>query len=116
MYDVGMVLQEQSYLVLVALLDGPAHGYGVIQQVEQISAGRVRLRAGTLYGALERLADEGLVERDREEVVDGRLRRYYRLTAAGIRTVAEETDRRRSTAGIAARRLRAHAAPGGSVA
>ena len=52
--------------------------------VAPISEGRVRLRAETLYAALNRLAVEGLVEVDREEVVDTRLRRYYRLTPPGV--------------------------------
>lgn len=109
-----MLLQEQSYLILVALLDGPAHGYGVIRQVAAMSDGQVKLRPGTLYGALDRLAGEGLVEPDRQEVVDGRLRRYYRLTGAGEALVGEETARRQATASIAARRLAARAALGGS--
>ena len=47
--------------------------------VGQLSGGRVKLHAGTLYAALDRLASQGLVESEREEIVDGRLRRYYRL-------------------------------------
>ena len=61
------------------------HGYGVIQEVAALSDGRVTLRPGTLYGALDRLVEQGLVAADREEVVDGRLRRYYRLTDDGRR-------------------------------
>jgi DNA-binding PadR family transcriptional regulator len=76
-------MREQTYLVLLALTDGPLHGYGVISCVRQISDGRVRLGAGTLYGALDRLAGEGLVSVVKEEVVDGRNRRYYDLTGAG---------------------------------
>lgn len=108
-----VLLQEQSYLILVALLDGPAHGYGVIRQVASISGDQVRLRPGTLYGALDRLAGDGLVEPDRQEVVDGRLRRYYRLTAAGEDLVRDETARRQATASVAACRLAARAALGG---
>jgi Transcriptional regulator PadR-like family len=51
--------------------------------VQQISGGRVRLRAGTLYTAPDRLRADGLVGVDREEVVEGRLRRYYRLIPEG---------------------------------
>ena len=65
---------------------------------------RVRLRAGTLYAALERLTGENLVEADREEVVDGRLRRYYRLTPAGGQRLAAEVDRLQANAAVAARR------------
>ena len=71
--------------------------------VADISAGRVRLRAGTLYAALDRLTGEHLVEADREEVVDGRLRRYYRLTPAGGQRLAAEVDRLQANAAVAAR-------------
>ena len=54
-----------------------------------MSGERVALRAGTLYGALERLDADGLIAMDREEVVDGRLRRYYRLTDEGTARLAE---------------------------
>ena len=73
-------LQEATLLVLTALSRGSQHGYGIIADVQQISGGRVRLRAGTLYTALDRLRAAGLIGIDREEVADGRLRRYYRLT------------------------------------
>ena len=81
-------LQEPTFLLLTALAEGPQHGYGIMTDVERISGGRVKLRAGTLYAALDRVAAEGLVEADREEVVDGRLRRYYRLTPLGGEPVA----------------------------
>jgi DNA-binding PadR family transcriptional regulator len=73
-------LQEATLLVLTALSRGSQHGYGIITDVRQISGGRVRLRAGTLYTALDRLRAAGLIGVDREEVTGGRLRRYYRLT------------------------------------
>ena len=73
-------MQEATFLVLTALAAGSQHGYGILSDVAEISGGRVRLRAGTLYAALDRLRIDGLVEVDREEVVDSRLRRYYRLT------------------------------------
>ena len=60
--------------------------------VAEISGGRVRLRAGTLYAALNRLATENLVELDREEIVDARLRRYYRLTPPGAQRLEAEVD------------------------
>ncbi|GAB3434262.1 PadR family transcriptional regulator [Flindersiella endophytica] len=86
-------MQEPTFLILTALAAGPQHGYGVITDVQRISDGRVRLRAGTLYAALERLTDEGLIELDREEIHEGRARRYYRLTGAGATRLAEEADR-----------------------
>jgi Domain of unknown function (DUF1707)/Transcriptional regulator PadR-like family len=72
-------LQEATLLVLTALSRGSQHGYGIITDVRQISGGRVKLRAGTLYTALNRLRAAGLIGVDREEAADGRLLRYYRL-------------------------------------
>ena len=99
-------LREPTFLVLTALAAAPQHGYAVIEDVAAITQGRVRLRAGTLYAALDRLRSDGLIEVDREEVVQSRLRRYYRLTGVGEKRLAEETARLRSQATIAERRLR----------
>ncbi|CAM3949613.1 helix-turn-helix transcriptional regulator [Nocardiopsis rhodophaea] len=89
-----MALREQSYLVLLALAEGEQlHGYGIITAVRRLSDDRVKLGAGTLYGALDRLATEGLVEVSGQEVVRGRNRRYYRLTEDGRRVLSAETDR-----------------------
>ncbi len=100
-----MALREQSFLILVGLADEPRHGYSLIKQVETATGGRVQLRPGTLYGALDRLEIDGLVEVDREELVDGRLRRYYRLTRDGVETVQDETQRLESLAHEARRQL-----------
>ena len=99
-------LREPTFLILTALAAGPQHGYGIMTDVAQISGGRVRLRAGTLYAALNRLDTEHMVEVDREEIVDARLRRYYRLTPEGARRLQQEVERMRSTATVAAQRLR----------
>ena len=99
-------LREPTFLILTALAAGPQHGYGIMTDVANISGGRVRLRAGTLYAALNRLAAERLVEVDREEVVDARLRRYYRLTPPGAQRLQAEVERMRSNTTVAARRLR----------
>jgi DNA-binding PadR family transcriptional regulator len=98
-------MQEPTFLILTALADRVQHGYGIMCDAERISGGRVRLRAGTLYSALDRLQSDGLVAADREEVVEGRLRRYYRLTDEGAAHLAAEVDRLRSRAEIAAARL-----------
>ncbi len=83
-------MRRPTYFVLAALLEGRAHGYGIIGRASGLSNGKVRLTAGTLYGALDRLAAEGLVEGAGEEVVNGRRRRYYQLTAAGREAVTAE--------------------------
>lgn len=76
-------MREPTFLILTALAGPPLHGYGVMRQVAELSDGRVKISAGTLYAALDRLTAEGLVVVDREESVDGRVRRYYRLTERG---------------------------------
>ena len=98
-------MQEATFLILTALAAGSQHGYGIITDVEQISKRRVRLRAGTLYTALERLRTDRLIEVDREEIVESRLRRYYRLTPTGAERLAKEADRLRSNAQVAMSRL-----------
>ena len=108
-YNVSMTeraMQEATFLILTALAAGAQHGYGIIAEVQQISGGRVRLRAGTLYTALDRLRADGLTEVDREEIVDGRLRRYYRLTPAGTRRLAAEAARLQVNARAALARLK----------
>jgi DNA-binding PadR family transcriptional regulator len=104
-------LREPTFLILTALAAGPQHGYAIITDIERISDHQVRLRAGTLYAALDRMAGEGLVEVDREEVVQGRLRRYYKLTTAGAECLSAEVDRLRRHANAASRRLRAGGLP-----
>jgi DNA-binding PadR family transcriptional regulator len=98
-------LQEPTFLIMTALAAGAQHGYGIMTDVQRISGGRVRLRAGTLYAALDRLCADGMIEFDREEVVDARLRRYYRLTASGAERLAAEVSRMRANATVAATRL-----------
>ncbi len=100
-------LREPTFLILTALAKEPMHGYGLIGDVAALSDGRVTLRPGTLYGALDRLVDAGLVEVDREEIVNGRARRYYRLSPAGDATLTEETERLRRNVEVATIRLRA---------
>jgi DNA-binding PadR family transcriptional regulator len=102
----NMALQEPTFFILTALADQPLHGYGVMQAVNELSGGRITLRAGTLYAALDRLTGEGLLALDREEAVDGRLRRYYRLTEHGGAVLAEEVERMQAAAALAAGRLR----------
>ena len=100
-------LREPTFLLLTALAAGRLHGYGIITEVTRISGGRVNLRAGTLYGALDRLVDRGLVIFDGDEVVDGRLRRYYVLTDAGGQLLRGEAERMAAQAAEATRRLKA---------
>src|ERR1700751_5265908 len=98
-------MQEATFLILTALAAGSQHGYGIITDVQEISGGRVRLRAGTLYTALDRLRADELIGVDREEIVDNRLRRYYRLTPKGSELLAAEAARLPAHAATALSRL-----------
>jgi DNA-binding PadR family transcriptional regulator len=98
-------MQEATFLILTALAAGSQHGYGIITDVGNISGGRVRLRPGTLYTALDRLRAEKLIEVDREEIVDSRLRRYYRLTPLGEGQLGIEAARLQANADLAMSRL-----------
>ena len=105
-------MQEATFLILTALAAGTQHGYGIISDVAEISDGRVKLLAGTLYTALDRLRADGLIGVDREEIVDNRLRRYYRLTPEGQKRLAAEAARLQAHATAALRRLRLNLAGG----
>ena len=78
-----------------------------MQEVARLSDGQMQLKVGTLYGALDRLTGEGLLVLDREETVNGRLRRYYRLTDAAAQVLAEDAERMAAQASVALARLRA---------
>src|SRR5882672_7684898 len=97
---------EPAFFILAALVGEPRHGYGIVGEVAELSEGRVRLKIGTLYGVLDRLVADGLVELDRDEVQQGRLRRYYRLTERGRHRLSAEAERQASNAETAAGRLR----------
>ena len=99
-------LTEQAFFILTALAGSPQHGYGIMGDVEELSGGRVTLKVGSLYGVLDRLVLEGLVERDREEAHNGRLRRYYRLTEDGRAALTTEVARQTANVAAAGRRLR----------
>lgn len=108
-------LREPSYFVLAALLDGPLHGYAVIKRVAELSDGRVTLAAGSLYSVIDRLLGEGLITADGEEIVNGRARRYYRLTDEGYGVLTEEADRLAQAARVVTDRLPRRISPQGSI-
>lgn len=99
-------MQEPTFLILTVLADETRHGYAIAQEVAALSSGRVVLRTGTLYAALDRLLALGLIAVAREEVVEGRHRRYYALSDAGAESLTDEAERLRRNATEARRRLR----------
>ncbi len=90
-----IALTEATYYILLSLI-APQHGYGIMQQTEQMSHGRVRLAAGTLYGALNTLCDKGWIIQ--LPVEDGSRRKEYKLTERGRAILQSEVDRLRELA------------------
>lgn len=93
-------LREPTFFILAALADGPAHGYRLMTTIEGLSDGRVRLRAGTLYGALDRLRRDGLIEHVATETGDGPPRNSYQLTPLGRDVLTTEVARLRRNAEV----------------
>lgn len=98
-------LREPTFFLLCALADGPKHGYAIRLDVHHASDGRVEMRTGTLYTALDRLSADGLIERSGDERVDGRVRYYYRLTDHGAAGLARAAGQRAQQAALAHTRL-----------
>lgn len=97
-------LSETVFLILSSLAAGPRHGYAILQDVDALTTGRVQLSTGTLYGALKRLLDEGVIRRFKERQPE-RDRQAYELTAAGNKVLTVELDRMRSLAAIVSSRI-----------
>ena len=89
-------LKTQWFHIMLSLAGEEQHGYGIMQEVLERTAGKVRLWPATLYGSLKRLIEAELIEESDErpapELDDAR-RRYYRLTAFGRRVLDAECDR-----------------------
>jgi DNA-binding PadR family transcriptional regulator len=101
-------LTEPVLLILLSLVNKPLHGYGLMQDIEKISNGRVRLSTGTLYGALRRLLEESWIERF-EQADTSREKQAYRLTPAGQEHLHLELDRMKQLTRAAAARLKTRA-------
>src|SRR5690242_3352411 len=88
-------LPAASLHIVLALLDGELHGYGLMGRVAELSDGAVRMGPGTLYGTLNRLVDDGLIVETTDRVArnDNERRRYYQLTRTGRTVALAELDR-----------------------
>ena len=91
-------LTPLSFQILVALADGPRHGYGIIKEIEETTEEPLKSSTGTVYLAIERLEQESLIE---EEPSEDRRRRYYRLSALGRKVAAAEARRLATLLGVA---------------
>ena len=94
-------MREPTFLILASLAAGRKHGYSIIQETATLSEGRVNLKVGTLYAALDRLEQQGLVVRAGDEAVDGRLRRYFELSDDGARALEHEISRLEQNVAVA---------------
>ena len=88
----NLVLTESTYYILLSLYT-PQHGYGIMQQAQQLSGGRVRLGPGTLYGALSALCDKGWIKP--LPVNPESRKKEYQLTSQGLLVLKQELDRLR---------------------
>lgn len=89
-------LPPAAFQILLALIGEELHGYGIMRQVEEQTAGRVRLGPGTLYGSIQTLLEEKLieeVERQDHQLPRDERRRYYRVTSGGKKLARYEAER-----------------------
>jgi DNA-binding PadR family transcriptional regulator len=108
-------LTPAVFHILLALSDGERHGYAIMREVERGTGGQTRMGPGTLYGTLKRMMSGGLVEESDERPdadLDDERRRYYRLTAFGLRVATAEAER---LSRLVAEAQARHLLPGGLV-
>ena len=107
MSDKSDVWQGTLALMVLKTLEamGPLHGYGIARRVEQISGGKLSINYGTLYPALLKLEQEGYASADWGVSENNRKAKYYKLTRAGRKELARETDEWEETTAILARFL-----------
>jgi PadR family transcriptional regulator, regulatory protein PadR len=86
-------LTTPSLYLLLCLGGEERHGYELMKMAAEVSDGSVSFGPATLYTTLQRLIEDGLIEATREETVNGRQRRYYKITGAGAKRLNEEGER-----------------------
>jgi transcriptional regulator len=86
------LLGTLDLLILKTLSRAPMHGYGMVQRIQQISEDELRVEEGSLYPALHRMEQAGWISADWRESETGRRARYYRLTPAGRKRLAQEEE------------------------
>jgi DNA-binding PadR family transcriptional regulator len=94
--DELLPLTSTVFHILLSLADQERHGYGIMQEVEAMTQGRIQMGPGTLYGAIKRMLAANLIEESDERPdpeQDDERRRYYRLTDLGRRVLGAEAQR-----------------------
>ncbi len=89
-------MPEATFHILIALARGERHGYAIIQEVERATDGKLRMGAGTLYRALQRMLEQGLIVETQDRPApeqDDERRRYYRITDEGREAARAEARR-----------------------
>jgi DNA-binding PadR family transcriptional regulator len=111
-FDELLPLKPIDFHILLVLMDGDLHGYGIVKEIEDRSEGRIRLEPGNLYRYVRRLVDEGLVvPAARRDVpsdggaAGGARRRDYRVTPLGREVLRAEAMRMRSLVAATEARL-----------
>ena len=106
--DAVLPLSPTAFHVLVAMANGPRHGYAIAQEVEELTSGRLVMGPGTLYGSLQRMTAAGLIEEAVNPGEDGlhaSRRRYYQMTPLGGTALRAESERLLHAANVARERL-----------
>lgn len=94
--EARLPLKRAEFHILLALAGGEQHGYSIMQEVESLTDGAIQLGPGTLYTAIKRMVDEGLIAESNnrpDPALDDQRRRYYKLTDFGQRVAAAEAHR-----------------------
>src|ERR1700733_6403433 len=94
-------LPQVAFSILLALCLNPRHGYEIIKQVEEDSAGKIKLVSGALYTSIKKLHEQGLIE---EVTEAGDIRRYYKLTEIGSKALAAELSYYQATVELGRKR------------
>lgn len=103
MNDTNLPLREPTFLILLSLASGPRHGYAILKDVESLSEGRVKMSTGTLYGAIERLLEQGWIQRVEDPIPNetNRERKAYELTELGHKILSAEITRLQKLVSVA---------------
>ena len=106
-FETYLPLTETTFYILLSMAVERKHGYAILKDVQALSGERIVLSTGTLYGALSRLLDQGLIERVEEDDPEesGRPRKFYRLTRLGRQVLEAEMERLHALIAAARRRL-----------